>query len=112
MEDEDNHVKVAPAPVIFLIFIALGLILNWVLPLPSFTDVLAARVVGLLVIGLLIGYSAIVQMRKIRTSPNPHKPATALVQAGVFRYTRNPLYLSLFIMYIGIAIGVNAEPLS
>lgn len=109
MKVEDNHVKVVPAPVIFLIFIALGLILNCVLPLPSFTDVLAARVAGLLVIcmGLFVGLSAIVQMRRVHSSPNPHKPATALVEAGVFRYTLNPLYLSLFILYIGIAICVN-----
>ncbi len=109
MRVEDNHAKVVPAPVIFLISIALGLILNLILPLPSPTNVLAARVTGLLVIcvGLFVGGSAIIQMRRARTSPNPHKPASALVEAGVFRYTRNPLYLSLFVMYIGIAICVN-----
>jgi len=109
MKVEDNHVKVVPAPVIFLIFIALGLILTWALPLPSFTDVLAARVAGLLVIcvGLFVGLGAMVQMRREHTSPNPHNPATVLVEGGVFRYTRNPLYLSLFVMYIGIAICVN-----
>ena len=109
MKVEDNHVKVVPAPVIFLIFLALGLILNWILPFPSLTDVLAVRVAGLLVIcmGLLVGLGAIVQMRRAHTSPNPHKPAAALVEAGVFQYTRNPLYLSLFVMYIGIALCAN-----
>jgi len=109
MRVEDNHAKVVPAPVIFLIFIALGLILNLILPLPSLTNVLAARVTGLLVIcvGLFVGGSAIIQMRRAHTSPNPHKPASTLVEAGVFRYTRNPLYLSLFVMYIGIANCAN-----
>jgi len=109
MTVKENHVKVVPAPVIFLIFLALGLVLNRVLPFPLFTNVLATRVAGLLIIcaGSFMGYSAMVQMRKVHTSPNPHKPAMALVEAGVFRYTRNPLYLSLFIMYIGIAICIN-----
>ena len=106
---EDNHVRVVPAPAIFLLFLVLGLVLNRVEPLPSFMDVLVAEVVGFLVIciGLLLGFSAIVQMRRLHTSPNPHKPATALVEAGVFQYTRNPLYLSLFVIYIGLAICIN-----
>ena len=47
MKVEDNHVKVVPAPVIFLIFIVLGLALNWVLRLPILRDLLVARVAGL-----------------------------------------------------------------
>ena len=109
MKVEDNHVKVVPAPLIFVIFIAFGLALNWVLRRPIFTDLLVTRVGGLLVVGVgfFVGGSAIVEMRRFHTSPNPHKPVTALVEAGVFRYSRNPVYLALFVMYIGVAIYVN-----
>lgn len=109
MKVEGNHVKIVPAPVIFLIFLALGLVLNWAFPSPSLTDAFAVRAAGLFVIcgGLLVGLGAIAQMRRAHTSPNPHKPANALVEAGVFQYTRNPLYLSLLIIYVGIAICAN-----
>jgi len=109
MKVEDDHLQVIPAPVIFLAFIALGLGLNWILPLSFVENFLAARVMGLLVVGLgfLVGSGAVVEMRRHHTSPNPHKPVTALVENGVFRSSRNPVYLSLFLLYIGIAICVN-----
>jgi protein-S-isoprenylcysteine O-methyltransferase Ste14 len=47
------------------------------------------------------------EMRIAHTSPNPRKPATALVEKGVFRYTRNPLYLSMFVVFFGIAVFLN-----
>jgi len=106
---EDSHVKVVPAPVIFLIFIVLGLALNWILPLPILTNLLVVRVAGLLVVsvGFFVGGIAVVEMRRVHTSPNPHKPVTTLVEAGVFRYSRNPVYLAMFVIYIGIAICIN-----
>ena len=109
MQVEGNHVKIVPAPVIFLLFLALGFVLNWAFPSPSLMDTLGARAAGLFVIcgGLLVGFGALRQMRRAQTSPNPHKPANALVEAGVFQYTRNPLYLSMLIIYVGIAICVN-----
>ena len=109
MKVEDSHVKVVPAPVIFLIFIVLGLALNWILHLPILTNLLVARVAGLLVVGVgfFVGGSAVVEMRRVHTSPNPHKPVTTLVEAGVFRYSRNPVYLAMFVIYIGIAICIN-----
>ena len=109
MKVEDSHAKVVPAPLIFLIFIVLALTLSRIFPLPFLTNLIVARVTGLLVVGvsLFVGISAIVEMRRLRTSINPHKPVKALAEAGVFRHTRNPVYLSMFIMYIGIAILVN-----
>jgi protein-S-isoprenylcysteine O-methyltransferase Ste14 len=109
MKVEGNHVKIVPAPVILLVFIALGFAMNWILPLPILTNLLVAHVVGLLIVGVgsLVGGIAVVEMRRLHTSPNPHKPVTTLVEAGVFRYSRNPVYLAMFVMYIGIAICVN-----
>ena len=109
MKVEDDHLRVIPAPVIFVAFITLGLGLNWMLPLLFLANVLVARVAGFFVVGVsfLVGGSAVVEMRRHHTSPNPHKPVTALVEDGVFRYSRNPVYLSLLVLYVGIAICVN-----
>jgi protein-S-isoprenylcysteine O-methyltransferase Ste14 len=109
MEVEGNRVKVVPAPVIFLGLFVLGFLLNLILPLPFLTNLPVARLTGIFVVcvSFLVGGTAVVEMRRVHTSPNPHKPTTALVEAGIFRYTRNPLYLSLFFLYIGIAVFVN-----
>lgn len=43
-------------------------------------------------------------MHKARTGIPVHHPVTALVRAGPFARTRNPLYLALNLLYAGAAI--------
>jgi protein-S-isoprenylcysteine O-methyltransferase Ste14 len=38
----------------------------------------------------------------------PVRPATALITEGPFRFTRNPLYLSLALLYLGIGLWLGA----
>jgi len=47
-------------------------------------------------------------MMRAGTNVDPTQPATVLVVDGPFKYTRNPLYLSLTLLYAGIAILVNS----
>ena len=47
-------------------------------------------------------------MRRAGTSVNPTEPTTVLVMDGPFKFTRNPLYLSLALFYAGVATLVNA----
>jgi protein-S-isoprenylcysteine O-methyltransferase Ste14 len=35
------------------------------------------------------------------------KPTTAIVTKGPFRYSRNPLYVSLTLLYLGVALIIN-----
>jgi len=47
--------------------------------------------------GLAIGIAGVTSFRRARTTINPTKPTTtsSLVSGGVYRFTRNPMYLSL-----------------
>src|ERR1041384_5522854 len=47
-------------------------------------------------------------MHRAETDPNPFHPATALVVDGPFRWSRNPLYVSLTLFYVGLTLLVNA----
>jgi protein-S-isoprenylcysteine O-methyltransferase Ste14 len=47
-------------------------------------------------------------MRDADTTLDVNKPVSSLVQDGPFRYSRNPGYLSLAMIYSGIAILRNA----
>jgi len=49
-------------------------------------------------------------MRRAETNLDPRKPATTLVTGGPFQYTRNPLYLSMTLLYGGISTLANALP--
>lgn len=53
----------------------------------------AALAAGLLVIGLGLMGLAVREMARARTTVLPHRQASALVMTGVFRLSRNPIYL-------------------
>ena len=59
----------------------------------------------------LVGAALIVwgiaTMRAARTNIYPELPATALVVRGPFRFTRNPLYVALAILFVGLSIEMN-----
>ena len=60
---------------------------------------------GLLVtIGLAINVSAWIAFHRARTPVLPTRPTTAIVIRGPYRFTRNPLYLSLAIIHAGAAL--------
>lgn len=64
-------------------------------------------VLGWMFLGIafgLIGWSGIWFRRK-RTTIEPHHLATELLVEGPFRISRNPIYLSLVLITLGVAIG-------
>ena len=50
-------------------------------------------------------------MAKARTAFDIRKPTTALVDTGVFRWSRNPVYFSMMLLTLGIALLVNSLPM-
>jgi len=65
----------------------------------------AARIlgVGLTAPAVALGIAAVREMRKARTPLDVREPTTAVVTTGIFAYTRNPIYLSMMLLYLGIA---------
>ena len=50
------------------------------------------------------------EMRRAGTNVDPYKPSTTIVEAGPYRYTRNPLYVGMTLMYGGFSALANALP--
>ncbi len=63
----------------------------------------------LIVLGFLIGIAGVVQFAQSKTSINPHslEKTNVLVSEGIYRFSRNPMYLALLILVIvfGMKIG-------
>jgi dihydrolipoamide dehydrogenase len=45
------------------------------------------------ILGLVAAFGALRQMIQANTSPDPHTPTTSVVTTGVYRFTRNPIYV-------------------
>src|SRR5215471_7736776 len=61
--------------------------------------------VGLALIGALTCLAGVVSFRRAKTTVNPMKPdsTSALVVSGIYRYTRNPMYLGFLLILLGWA---------
>src|SRR5207248_528165 len=97
---------IAPPPVIFLIAFLLGVMCR------NFLPRIGSPVAGsvLAVIGVAIGGWAFRHMLRARTNIDPYKPATALVTTGPYRFTRNPIYVAMTLLYIAAAISFRIIP--
>ena len=74
------------------------------------SDAMAAngisRMLGWIFVGLglaLAGW-ALATFRRTGTTFRPHRPATKLAIRGPYRFTRNPMYVALTLVYFGLAI--------
>jgi len=94
-------------PLLFAACLGVGLGLHGLFPI-ALTPAGPLRAVGIsfLVTSAAIAISASAVMRKAGTHIRPDKPATTVVTAGPFRFTRNPMYLSLCLLNTGIALLV------
>ncbi len=75
-----------------------------VLALPPAVRVGAALVLA--AVGACFDVAGLLAFRKARTTVNPMTPdkATAVVSTGVYRVTRNPMYLGLVLMLLALAL--------
>lgn len=98
-------------PTIYLIAAALALMLSWLAPLPLLADAPAAlrwsvRAAGaaMFLAGLGLALAAKGYFDRAGTPVKPTEPTTTLVTAGVYGYTRNPMYLSMTVALIGLSL--------
>jgi protein-S-isoprenylcysteine O-methyltransferase Ste14 len=95
-------------PVVYLLALLLGVGLNFLWPLsllPGWWGVIT----GILVIalGVAIMPPVVSRFRRAGTPFDPHKPASALITDGPYRFSRNPAYVALTLWYLGIGLVLN-----
>lgn len=95
-------------PLLYLLVLVLGITVSNSFPI---VQPLAGQMpVGTLLVfaGTLIVVLAARQLNKHNTTINPSGATTAIVDGGIFRLSRNPMYLSFTLMYIGISMLLTA----
>ena len=104
----DTPGVIAPPPLIYAAGLAAGLLFRAALPFHLPASPFSADVgLGLIGTGILLAVTGFRAMIRAGTHVDPFKPTTALATNGPFRFTRNPLYLSLTLLYGGIALFLN-----
>jgi len=97
-----------PPPLIFLAALVVGLLLQHVVPVRWLPASWADWIGGVLVaIAIGLALSGVLALRAARTAIDPRKPTTAIVRQGPYRFSRNPLYVALILLCVGIAALSN-----
>ena len=109
MAKEQDHPNISPMvhpPVVALMFIVIAYFLGRFVPLP-FVAPPILQYVGLAMTfaGFLLGIGAFMEFRKAHTTLDPHGSASRLVTSGIYRFTRNPIYLGFLLMVIGLPLN-------
>jgi protein-S-isoprenylcysteine O-methyltransferase Ste14 len=108
-EDKTGASVKFPPPLAFFltILVAYGIHQIWPLEVGSYTAVFYVGVV-FAAVGLAIALSAVIGLRKARTSVEPWKPTSSILQSGIYGYSRNPIYAAFSIVTIGIGCILNS----
>ena len=94
-----------PPPVLYLVALALGVALDYLWPLSFFAGT-SRYVIGsiIVIVSVAIMPPVLWRFRRAGTPFDVRKPASALITDGPYRLSRNPTYLSLTLVYLGIGI--------
>lgn len=107
MTKHDNPRVFLPPPLIFAGLLATGLSLDGnsfrFAPVPIIGMAIAASGLALVVIAFGL-------FRSSKTRPEPWQPASSLVVRGLYRFTRNPMYLGMALLSLGIAMAFTSLP--
>ena len=96
-------------PVFLVMSLLLMAFLDHAFPLAEVID-RPYRYGGIVIAGLSLALAlwAVAHFRRAGTNIHPHKPALALVTAGPYRFTRNPMYLAMSGILLGAAIFLGS----
>lgn len=107
-QDKGPGVKVPP-PIIFILCAALSYAIEWWLQISfSFPAYVIQFGVGIVVLGFTLALISAFQFWKFKTHIEPWKPASVLIDTGVFAYSRNPIYLAFVLVTCGAGLYLES----
>jgi protein-S-isoprenylcysteine O-methyltransferase Ste14 len=107
-KNNDSSGAVAPPPLIALAIVALGVTLGELFPaeiIPAPWQYIAGGII--IAAALLLVASAFRLFRRAKTPVPTYRTPTALVTSGVYTLTRNPIYLSMMLLILGLGVTLD-----
>ena len=97
-----------PPPLVALTF---GFLINYTKNIFPKIEIKKEIIIGsfMIISGLIVILSAITLFKKYQTTITPLNPANAtkLITDGIYKFSRNPMYLGLLLVLFGISIILN-----
>ncbi len=107
--ENDNPGVIAPAPLVFLPFIFIGLAVDYFWPIPLLPINIQYIAGGIIILLSFAPAIWVVRLfRQAGTNIDARKPVTQIVVSGPFRWSRNPVYLSMSMLVIGIGVAADS----
>jgi len=113
LTDTETAGVIARPPLLFLVALLVGFVLDHLLPFPvartgSFHRISAIIAGGLILTGIAVFAAGIRNFSSAATPVQGTKPTRTLVTTGVHGWSRNPIYLGMFLVYGGIGLAVRS----
>jgi protein-S-isoprenylcysteine O-methyltransferase Ste14 len=107
-EGDRPGVPIAP-PLLFVLPLLSLLAVEWLIP-TSFVDGTLRWTLGTLAFaaGVALNVGGFVTQKRAGTDPIPFNPSTCIVSHGLYRFTRNPMYVGFALWTLGLAILVDS----
>ncbi len=103
----DHPGVIAPPPLIYAGALVIALALEWTRPMPIFGASALWPGSALVALGVALAIWGRQALVAAGTNINPYRPSTAIADSGPYRFSRNPLYVSLTFMYAGLTLSFN-----
>ena len=105
----DHPNVIAPPPAIYAVPLTTGILLQTLFPM-NLLPLVGAYVSGGLsfILAGILAVSAFRMMRQSGTNVAPNQPTITIVTDGPYRFSRNPIYISLTLVYCSISLVANA----
>ena len=94
-----------PPPVVYAVGLVVGWLLGAIVPIGRLPLTVSRFLGWTLVAGwFAVGLPAVILFFRKGTTIRPDRPSSRLTVSGPYRFTRNPMYVSLALLYAGLAV--------
>ena len=110
--DAETAQAITRPPVLFLAALVVGFLADYFLPLPYsvFGTGETPWIAGglLILVGAAIAFTGIRNFTKAATPVQGTKPTRSLVTTGIHSWSRNPIYIGMFLIYAGMGVAARS----
>ena len=97
-----------PPPLIYLTGFLFAYAMDRLYPIPMFGGTLSVSLAMIFLLpSAILGLWSLFKFWQANTTLRPDRPSSVFVIVGPYRITRNPMYLSLTLLYIGLGFSLN-----